>query len=537
MAGAWKSSRSKRSDQPQLTPLLALLLVHDHLLSKSGIALPQSHGLRQVIERYKARLASELTRARLRRGHPTLDALRQAVLTETRPEEEAYPRWVRVNSLKTDVDAQLESTFRSYERVYSVPEVLSGERRLYIDEHVPGLLAVSPRVDLTKTEAYKSGGLILQDKASCFPAYILDPSTDGDVVDACAAPGNKTTHLAAILQTRAAEGERLTARVLAFEKDTGRAKTLSKMVEKAGAKGIVRVGFGQDFLKVDPRDARYANVRALLLDPSCSGSGIVGRDSAPELHLPEPPAPPGQKGRKKPGKGEEKKRKREDGEEKPTVVDDEGNVQTLKSEQELAQRLRALSAFQLTLLLHAFEFPAARRVSYSTCSVHVEENEGVVVAALASDVAKSRGWRVLRREEQVGGMREWPVRGEVEGCGGDGEVAEACVRSYKGDGRGVMGFFVVAFVREGKEEGAQEDGPYVRDEEGRIVRDQTGMPMLKATGEFAAVLEDEAKERSADDDGEGGSGSEESGSAGADSSGSDASGDDDSEEEWGGFDD
>ena len=451
-----------------------------------------------------------------------------------------------MNTLKSDVDTQLETTFRSYERVYSVPEVVAvvggGEKKkLYIDEHVPGLLGVSPGADLTKTEAYAAGALILQDKASCFPAYLLDARTDGDVVDACAAPGNKTTHAAAILQARCAEGEKLGRKVLAFEKDAARAKTLAKMVEKAGAKGIVRVGFGQDFLKVDPRDERYRDVTALLLDPSCSGSGIVGRDSAPELHLPEPPPPPGfKKGGAADKKGEkkDKKRKRGGDEEGPVMVDDEGNVQRLKSEQELAQRLRALAAFQLTLLLHALEFPAARRVTYSTCSVHHEENEGVVMAALGSEVARRRGWRVLRREEQVSGMREWPVRGVVDGCGGDEGVAGGCVRSYKGDGRGVMGFFVVAFVRDGEDEARGEE-PFARDEEGRIVRDEEGMPLVKATGEFASIPR-EGGEQEKESEGEDGSESESGESE--DESGSDATSgvdgsDDGDDAEWGGFDD
>ena len=37
---------------------------------------------------------------------------------------------------------------------------------------------------------------IEQSKASCMPAHALAPESGGVVLDACAAPGNKTTHLA-----------------------------------------------------------------------------------------------------------------------------------------------------------------------------------------------------------------------------------------------------------------------------------------------------------------------------------------------------
>ena len=48
---------------------------------------------------------------------------------------------------------------------------------------------------------YTSGLYILQDKASCFPATILQPpKVEGAVViDATAAPGNKTSHLSALM--------------------------------------------------------------------------------------------------------------------------------------------------------------------------------------------------------------------------------------------------------------------------------------------------------------------------------------------------
>lgn len=432
--------------------MLALLLVHDLLLSRKGIALPASHGLRAAIERHKARLTAELTRARLRRKAASVDALRQLVTIESLGEAGLYPRWVRVNTLKTTLQDQLSTTFKDFTRVLSVRDTTTGSvagKSLYVDENVPNLLALSPTFEITKTHAYISGAVILQDKASCFPAYLLDPQIgDGDVIDSCSAPGNKTTHVAAILKSRVAEGEACMQKVYAFEKDQYRSRTLDKMVNLAGAQEITRMSLGRDFLKVDPDAPLYKNVGALLLDPSCSGSGIVGRDAMPTIHLPEQPDATSIK----PRLDKNRKRKREDGaaEEgrQQILVDDDGQELIVSSEKELKLRLDALSSFQLTLLLHAFTFPAARKVTYSTCSVHAEENEQVVLKALQSEIAVKRGWRIMKRDQQVRGMREWPVRGSLEASGGDEEVAEACIRSYKDDGRGVMGFFVAGFVRD-----------------------------------------------------------------------------------------
>ncbi|RYC55142.1 hypothetical protein CHU98_g11067 [Xylaria longipes] len=443
----------------KLTPLLALLLVHDFLLSRKGIALPASHGLRAAIERHKARLAAELTRARLRRKAASIDALRQLITIESLGEAGQYPRWVRVNTFKTTLQDQLDTTFRDFTRVASVRDVITSSAAgnlLYVDEHVPNLLALSPTFEITKTHAYTSGAVILQDKASCFPAYLLDPRPeDGDVIDSCSAPGNKTTHVAAIVKSRVAEGGECKQKVYAFEKDQYRGRTLDKMVNLAGAQEITRMSLGRDFLKVDPNAPLYKNVGALLLDPSCSGSGIVGRDAMPTIHLPEQLGTTA----KKTPLDKNRKRKREDGtaEEgrQQILVDDDGQELVVSSEKEMRVRLEALSSFQLTLLLHAFTFPAARRVTYSTCSIHAEENEQVVLKALRSEVAVERGWRIMKRDQQVQGMREWPVRGSLEASDGDEEIAEACIRSYKDDGLGVMGFFVAGFVRDA---GAEAEG-------------------------------------------------------------------------------
>ena len=89
-------------------------------------------------------------------------------------------------------------------------------------------------------------------------------------------------------------------------------------------------------------------------------------------------------------------------------------------------RLEKLASFQLiiirhamkcmlaTILLHCCEpyddllVPAARKIVYSTCSVHDVENEHVVKAALASDEAKQAGWALAPRMRV---LPTWPRRG------------------------------------------------------------------------------------------------------------------------------
>ncbi|KAI0834450.1 S-adenosyl-L-methionine-dependent methyltransferase [Hypoxylon sp. FL0890] len=526
----------------KLSPLLALLLVHDFLLSKKGIALPASHGLRASIERHKTRLNAEFTRARLRRKAGSIEALREQITTEFLGEAAGYPRWVRVNTLKTTIEDQLATTFTDFTRVLSVSEVTATPGKvLHVDNHIPNLLAISPGFEITKTEAYSSGAVILQDKASCFPAYLLDPrSEDGDVIDSCSAPGNKTTHVAAIVHSRIPENEKCSQTVYAFEKDTKRSRTLEKMVKLAGAKDITRMSFGQDFLKVDPNSELFRNVGCLLLDPSCSGSGIVGRDDMPPIHLPEIPGTI-----KKPLANSGRKRKREDSDtakerSRPVLVDDDGKETLVSSEKELKARLEALSSFQLTLLLHAMKFPAAKKITYSTCSVHAEENEQVVLKALQSNVARERGWRILSRDQQVRGLREWPVRGSIEASDGNAEVAEACIRSYKDDGRGVMGFFVAGFVRDVPSAFEDGDGPYLRDDDGRIIRDPiSGMPTLKPEYESSPSNSANSRNQPTQDDDTGGLEEEEDDDMDSEDASDTTTDDSDQsttgEDEWNGF--
>jgi putative methyltransferase len=167
--------------------------------------------LKLAVTRHKARLGAEFTKTRIRYAHATLDAFREAVSNGGLEAEDGapkarHPRWVRVNTIKTTLDQQLATTFAGFKKVDDIADVrmARGTAKLYYeDPNIPNLLALPSKMNLSRSAAYTKGELIFQDKASCFPAYLLDLSPDdGDVIDGCAAPGNKTTHLAAMVAER-----------------------------------------------------------------------------------------------------------------------------------------------------------------------------------------------------------------------------------------------------------------------------------------------------------------------------------------------
>ncbi|GAA82034.1 NOL1/NOP2/sun domain protein [Aspergillus luchuensis IFO 4308] len=443
--------------EPKLTPLLSLLLVHDLLLAKSGLAAKSTHPLRQTIERHKTRLRGEFTKARVRRGCATIPALKDAIAREKLALQGAagistaiYPRWVRVNNIRTTLEKQLSTTFAGYEQVSSLAE-LTLPKRMVLDPHVPDLIAVAPGAEFTSSPAYKNGEIILQDKASCFPAYLLVGDEDegwddgGGLLDGCAAPGNKTTHMASLLakQQHKHNKETGTYHIFSMDQSPIRAKTLQKMVSTAGADTMVTVLPGQDFLALDPTDPRFENVSGLLLDPSCSGSGIIGRDDVPKLTLPESTTASSSTGKKRKRRANDEDDSRE-GKKSPTTTTTESPSATDENDVPVTgmteERLIKLSNLQTRIVEHALSFPAATRVTYSTCSIHLLENEAVVSRILASEVAKTRGWRVLRRDEQPVGMRKWvhrgvrEARGGTAGGGGVGEGVEVTLSDEELEG-------------------------------------------------------------------------------------------------------
>lgn len=276
-----------------------------------------------------------------------------------------HARCVRVNTLRTSVEEAL-AELRG-----------CGHCQVELDPLLPSVLSLPPGTDLHALPGVSAGRLVLQSRASCMPAAVLRPPPGAALLDACAAPGNKTTQLAALL------GLGRGGSVLALDRDPQRVQRLQASVDRAGAAGVVTVRCA-DFLGLDP--LRHAHVEGILLDPSCSGSGTAAARADAFL--------PGAAARQAQG--------------------------------EASPRVEALAAFQETALRHALRFPGLQRLTYSTCSVHVRENEAVVAAVLPD--AEAAGM------ELAAALPGWHRRGIEGTCPG----AVRLVRTGRGGVQGAL---------------------------------------------------------------------------------------------------
>jgi 16S rRNA (cytosine967-C5)-methyltransferase len=116
--------------------------------------------------------------------------------------------------------------------------------------------------DAAAHSAFARGAFVVQSRASQLVAEVVDPQPGERVLDLCAAPGNKTTHLAALMGDR---GE-----VVAYERHAGRAASLQRTCERMRAT-CVRV------VQADAATATGSFDR-VLLDPPCSGLGTLQRN-------------------------------------------------------------------------------------------------------------------------------------------------------------------------------------------------------------------------------------------------------------------
>jgi 16S rRNA (cytosine967-C5)-methyltransferase len=166
---------------------------------------------------------------------------------------EAAPQTLRTNTLKIDRDtllAALAEAGHSARPCRYAPEGIIVDKRAA--QPLPG---------------DREGWYQVQDEASMLIAHLLDPRPGETVLDTCAAPGGKTTHIAALTGNR--------ARILALDKHSQRVELINQGAARIGGQGIETrcwdLSQKPDFLEPESFDR-------ILVDAPCSGLGVLRRN-------------------------------------------------------------------------------------------------------------------------------------------------------------------------------------------------------------------------------------------------------------------
>lgn len=161
------------------------------------------------------------------------------------------PMWLRVNRQHHNRDEWLALLVESGKN--AVP-----------DADAPDALRLEQPAAVTQLPGFEQGWVTVQDVSAQRCALWLEPQNGESILDLCAAPGGKTTHILEIAPQ---------AKVMAVDVDNQRLMRVKENLQRLSMQAEVRQGDGRD-----PQswcgDQQFDRI---LLDAPCSATGVIRR--------------------------------------------------------------------------------------------------------------------------------------------------------------------------------------------------------------------------------------------------------------------
>ncbi len=175
---------------------------------------------------------------------------------------ETLPTYIRTNTLRGSEEALLR-------RMKEDGVVLEEVQRL---KHA--YKVIESTKSLVRTKSYNDGLFYIQDLASCLAVEVATPQPGMTVLDVCAAPGAKTTHLAQLMENDGV--------VYSIDYSRRRMRIWKRETQRMGAK--IAVPIVCDAWKPLPLKV---SADLVILDPPCTSTGVFSRIPSAKWRLTE----------------------------------------------------------------------------------------------------------------------------------------------------------------------------------------------------------------------------------------------------------
>ncbi len=176
---------------------------------------------------------------------------------------EKPPFTVRCNTLKTSPEQLIKDLQQA--GVEAIPGRLSPNA-----VHLTNLGIFESNIE--NSRLYRDGHFLIQDQAAMLTAERLNPKPGDRVLDMCAAPGGKTTHLSQLMNNQ--------GQIIGRDVYASRLKLIEQSIKRLGCTNISLED--QDGCKFSLTDE--ASFDKILLDAPCTGLGVVRRKPEIKYH-------------------------------------------------------------------------------------------------------------------------------------------------------------------------------------------------------------------------------------------------------------